>query len=75
MGCYNTLIFKCPSCGSDIEEQSKGGSCTLSTYEAIEAPLGDLVYVEDEIIYCDKCKRKYQIKKQKIIQPYLQIVG
>jgi transcription elongation factor Elf1 len=72
MSCYNTLIFNCPSCGFDIEKQSKGGNCSLGIYRAEEASLSDLAYIEDEIVTCHICEKSFRIKIQKIIRPYLQ---
>ena len=41
MGCFNTVIFKCPSCGGEIAEQVKSGSCTLNTFNEDKVPIDD----------------------------------
>jgi len=71
MGCFNTIVFKCPNCNSPIEEQSKGGNCSLSVYSALEAPLADIAYLENDKIYCTSCKKQFIIKVKSIIKPYL----
>jgi hypothetical protein len=71
MGCYNEIIFKCPNCNSFIEEQSKGGDCSLSTYAASEAPLADIAYLEDNKVFCSSCKKRFIVKIKSIIKPYL----
>lgn len=38
MGCFDSVIVKCPSCKKEVEFQSKSGDCTLSRYTLEEAP-------------------------------------
>ena len=38
MGCYDTIIGKCPECGIENYFQSKSGDCCLDTYDIEEAP-------------------------------------
>lgn len=71
MGCYNSIIFKCPSCQATIEVQSKAGSCSLETFLVEEASFQDLAEIEDSIIECRKCHSSYKIKLQKIVSSYL----
>ena len=39
MGMYDIVMVPCPQCGTRAAFQSKGGDCTLTTYELDEAPL------------------------------------
>jgi hypothetical protein len=39
MGCYETVTFKCPSCGAELSAQSKGGPCEMSEYPHYSVPL------------------------------------
>lgn len=38
MGCYDTVIAKCPDCGEEIQAQSKSGECTLGSYPTSRVP-------------------------------------
>lgn len=38
MGCYDTIIGKCPECNAENYFQSKSGDCCLETYDIEEAP-------------------------------------
>ena len=37
MGCFDTIMIKCPCCGTDIECQSKSGDCGLKRMSLIKA--------------------------------------
>lgn len=39
MGCYDSIIFKCPNCGKELEAQSKSGDCLFQVYPADAVPL------------------------------------
>jgi transcription elongation factor Elf1 len=39
MGCYETITFKCPSCGAELSAQSKGGPCAMGMYSHDSVPL------------------------------------
>ena len=43
MGCYNTIIAKCPSCGAENEFQTKGGDCSMSNFPLKETPDDDML--------------------------------
>lgn len=38
MGMYDTVLVRCPQCGTVAEFQSKSGKCLLETYARDEAP-------------------------------------
>lgn len=43
MGCYNTILARCPRCGEENEFQTKGGDCSLSSFTIDEAPGADML--------------------------------
>lgn len=76
MGCFDTVWFKCPRCGGDIQEQSKGGACELKNYNADAVPFGVASGVDgmEEIldhmtippraswlIHCRNCKGEFAV--------------
>lgn len=38
MGCFDSVRVKCPSCGHDVEFQSKSGPCVLDSFTLEDAP-------------------------------------
>lgn len=62
MGLYDNILFRCPSCGTKIFEQSKGGMCDLDTYEADSAPVEVLAYLNDCQMECHSCGDLFLIK-------------
>lgn len=63
MGCYDTVHFKCPKCGFNIEEQSKGGVCYLRDYSAHSVPLDVAGGIVGETVYCSSCETPFRISK------------
>lgn len=39
MGCYDTIIFRCPNCGAEMGAQSKSGDCLLMNYSNAAVPI------------------------------------
>lgn len=39
MGVYDTIYFKCPKCGEEINAQSKSGECLLKNYPNTDVPI------------------------------------
>ena len=39
MGVYDTIVFKCPSCGVELYAQSKSGACSMADYTIDSVPL------------------------------------
>ena len=60
MGMYDYVIFKCPSCGKEIAEQSKSGVCMLRNYSQHKVPVEVAIGLDDET-YCSNCKAKLKI--------------
>jgi len=59
MGVYDTLRFKCPSCGEVTSEQSKAGDCCLNYFTLKDAPLVVIADIHDDgekdKLFCEKC--------------------
>lgn len=62
MGCFNTVVAKCFSCGETHELQSKGGSCRGKTYKHSSVPLGDAATVDGEHFKCEACGEENVVK-------------
>ena len=39
MGMFDSIYFKCPSCGAELEAQSKSGNCTCASYNPDKVPI------------------------------------
>ena len=39
MGMFDSIYFKCPDCGKEIEAQTKSGDCDLNSYEHTSVPV------------------------------------
>lgn len=61
MGCYNIINAKCPTCGSEIEYQSKGGSCSFEEFSNMAVPIEDAIYIQDSSKKCINCGEIYTI--------------
>lgn len=56
MGVYDTVLVRCPQCGTPAEFQSKSGRCLLETYSLDEAPDDVLLDVNHHApATCAKC--------------------
>jgi hypothetical protein len=56
MGMYDTVLVRCPQCGTPAGFQSKSGSCSLKTYTLDEAPDDVLSDVNRHApAHCEKC--------------------
>ncbi len=66
MGCFDSVLCKCPNCSEEIEFQSKAGKCDMSTFFARSVPIEIAVDIENDIGYCENCGKSYQI-----ISPHL----
>jgi hypothetical protein len=61
MSCFNTIHFKCPNCGADLEVQSKGGDCCLSDFNSLKVPIADAAYILNDEEFCEICHKKFKI--------------
>lgn len=69
MGCYDEVLVPCPECGTKQPFQSKGGPCSLTTYELDKAPFDVLSDVNRHAPYeCAKCGTYYRVTIQTLAQ-------
>jgi hypothetical protein len=62
MGCFDTVRVPCPQCGARQEAQSKGGECSLSTFELENAPADVLSDVNRHAPFtCDGCGTLFKV--------------
>ena len=62
MGCFDSVMVKCPSCGVEAEFQSKGGKCMMSTYRLHDAPIDVLSDVNRHApITCRACGTRFMV--------------
>lgn len=70
MGMYDTLKGKCPSCGEEVELQSKAGLCLLGMYNLKKIPVeiaNDLnLKFEEHQNKCEHCGTKFVLKVKKL---------
>ena len=64
MGCFDTVNFDCPECGSEISLQSKGGKCELREYKVGIGRISasTLAYLHGDKVTCDKCQSSFVVK-------------
>lgn len=55
MGMYDTVDFCCPNCGRSVQEQSKAGDCTLSTYPEHRIPQDIAEDLMGRLVCCYHC--------------------
>ncbi len=61
MGMFDRVWFKCPSCGEDVEVQSKAGNCFLSDFDQGSVPLEIAKDIGGEPAYCRKCQNHFHV--------------
>jgi hypothetical protein len=61
MGMFDSIIFKCPNCGQDIEDQSKAGECLLYQYDQSAVPLKIAGDILNDEMYCENCKETFVV--------------
>lgn len=62
MGCFDTVIFRCPDCGSAIDEQTKAGECLLRDYSQESVPLEIAGRMDGDEVFCQECGSKWVIR-------------
>ena len=78
MGCFDTLVFNCPKCGEECEEQSKAmPDPSLDRFGLADAPNMVLADIEDESnksrVHCSKCKSELRIKLAVMANVYVHV--
>lgn len=66
MGCFDTLNFRCPSCGVMTSKQSKADRCMCANYSLNDAPLSILADINDDgkegRLYCECCNVRLELE-------------
>jgi hypothetical protein len=68
MGMFDVVRHRC-SCGGTIEWQSKAGECLLNSFSKDKVPLHIAVDINDEVVSCYDCKKRYKIHSDNIPLP------
>jgi hypothetical protein len=68
MGLYDTVIFECPKCGYEIEEQNKSGPCVLATFDCSEVPVAIAAAFVGSNVTCDRCENSFSVVSDKPIE-------
>jgi transcription elongation factor Elf1 len=61
MGMYDTILFNCPACNAEIQEQSKAGKCIMKTYSADSIPLNIAMDIDGNDLLCHECGKHFKI--------------
>jgi len=52
MGVYDSVVFRCPFCGIELDFQSKAGECALEVYTLDQVPYAIAKDIESMGIWC-----------------------
>jgi transcription elongation factor Elf1 len=63
MGLYDTVIFDCPNCGSQVEVQTKVGLCELIKIPCLEVPKSAAQDINGKIVACNECEKVFTVGK------------
>lgn len=55
MGMFDRIWAKCPTCGEQVEFQSKAGRCVLADYAISSVPMGIAEAIDGDTECCPKC--------------------
>ena len=67
MGLFDTVMVPCPTCGTRMGFQSKGGPCRLKTYELEDAPSDVLSNVNRHSPHtCSNCGAQFAVHSKAI---------
>ena len=55
MGMFDTVKFKCPECGAELELQSKAGECVLHEYHYKAVPPEIAIDLDGRNVLCEHC--------------------
>jgi hypothetical protein len=62
MGMFDTVLFACPSCDKQIEEQSKAGDCRLNDYDQSFVPVEIAKALENTEVHCSNCGNNFVVE-------------
>lgn len=61
MGMFDSVWFKCPKCGNQVEKQSKAGECVLKNISPDDVPVDIAVDINGDILCCEECDKTFTI--------------
>jgi hypothetical protein len=61
MGCYDTVILRCPKCGDPYYAQSNSGECLLREYDLDNCPQDVLVDVNRHAPFACDCGAVFHV--------------
>ena len=62
MGCYDTILVPCPTCGCRYPAQSKSGDCECLVYAFDNAPTEVMYDVNRHAPFtCDECGAVFEV--------------
>lgn len=73
MGMFDSVWFKCPNCGEEIEEQTKIGDCILANYNEDKVPVEIAHYLLHSELKCYHCDEFFKIVPNEDIRRYVKI--
>lgn len=63
MGCYDTVLVRCPQCGEESGFQSKSGECLLRVFKLADCPPDVMFDVNRHAPNkCEKCGTWFQVE-------------
>jgi uncharacterized Zn finger protein len=72
MGCFDTVLIPCPTCGQDYPEQTKAGACLLEEYTFENAPPEALASINEYAPFtCDNCGTVFAVRIHVMAVPYV----
>ena len=63
MGMFDSVLFDCPGCGTELDIQSKAGNCLLNRYRMPDIPpaiAGDIINRE-VVCHNIKCRKVFKV--------------
>jgi uncharacterized protein YbaR (Trm112 family) len=63
MGLFDYIVGTCPSCQGRLYGQTKGGDCSLNTYQIEdEMDASDAMAVDGEWLTCNGCDKAWRVR-------------
>lgn len=68
MGMFDSVVARCPNCGTEVEFQSKVGHCTLTRYTPATTPLQISADIDGQT---QDCACGYTLTARLVTRPHL----
>lgn len=66
MGSFDTIYMYCPSCGTQLEFQSKSGDCHLREYRQHDVPTTVSVGADSDVQACPNCRQLWTFRVPRV---------